>query len=527
MKLSVLAILITLWASHLVGAWANDGGGDDDDHHHHHHHHSARATPTQGRSFHGTPFPPSPQSTGADDESPGRSAPTGTPRGPINPSSPGINLRMGGGTNGTNTPIPRTKRQQCGGNSIAFDTSTVFGSGGQPSEPSGAKAGQVIFTTANSFAAISIDGGATFNSIDATVYAGPGNPATDAGFCCDQSVQYLPSIDRFVWLMLYRQTRNAVNRFRLVTFHPSDVDTKKINSWIYVDILSTDLGFTNYIDFPDMAVGNSQLYVSITDHNTGFVVVRIPIDPLGVIGTFTYHYTDVGDGSNSQFSHATQNALDTVYWAGHSTVGTELRIFQWPESSTSYSWAYLRIDDWPSDPSKFTSTCPGNTATNWLFRPAFPDIIGATRRSTDEVWFAWAAPSGGGFPNAHVQIAQIGVGNWPNPQLNKQWQIWNADFAFAYPTLFTNQCGDVGLAVAFGGGGFNPTGALGIADSDGVVTQTVYYPELSDVCEDRFGDYFTVRQGVGSGYSGFVYAEQSSGDGGIQRNPRFVEFARE
>ena len=58
-----------------------------------------------------------------------------------------------------------------------------------------------------------------------------------------------------------------------------------------------------------------------------------------------------------------------------------------------------------------------------------------------------------------------------------------------------------------------------------MVTQTVYYPELSDVCEDRFGDYLTVRQGVGMGYTGFVYAEQSTNEG-TARHPRFLEFGR-
>jgi hypothetical protein len=45
----------------------------------------------------------------------------------------------------------------------------------------------------------------------------------------------------------------------------------------------------------------------------------------------------------------------------------------------------------------------------------------------------------------------------------------------------------VGLAVAFGGGSLNPSSALGVITSDGVLTQTVYYPELSSACEARFG----------------------------------------
>jgi hypothetical protein len=153
-------------------------------------------------------------------------------------------------------------------------------------------------------------------------------------------------------------------------------------------------------------------------------------------------------------------------------------------------------------------------------------VIGATRRTSDEVWFAWNESSRGGFRNPHVQIAQINVGNWPGLHPIKQWQIWNPDFAFSYPALYTNGCGDVGLAIGFGGGSSNPTGAVGVLDSDGVVTQTVYYPEPSDTCEFRFGDYLAVRSAGGAGYEGFVYAIQST-DSGVERNPRFVEFGRD
>ena len=221
MKLSVLAIFIALWVSVLAAAWGNDyqGGDNDDDHNHCHHHRgddgndhqdcnhqTGHATPVFGRTLSGTPYPPSPRANEPDDDKPGSVVPN--PRGPIIPSSPPVNFTfMGVGNNGTNPPISRAKRQSCGGSGIVFDTSTAFdsdtniGFNGSPAEPSGAKSGNVIFSTSNWIAAISTNGGATFNVIDPTVYAGPANPATDGGFCCDQVVQYLPSIDRFVWLL--------------------------------------------------------------------------------------------------------------------------------------------------------------------------------------------------------------------------------------------------------------------------------------------------------------------------------------
>src|SRR5439155_17156728 len=69
-------------------------------------------------------------------------------------------------------------------------------------EPSGgANGGGVVFMTANQFAAYSTDGGATFTQLDPTTIF----PEDDGGFCCDQIVQYVPSIDRFIWLLQYRR----------------------------------------------------------------------------------------------------------------------------------------------------------------------------------------------------------------------------------------------------------------------------------------------------------------------------------
>jgi len=512
MKLSIFAILVTLWASLLVGAWSND---------------SAHATPVHINSHDGTPFSPSPRANQTDEpDTAGPLIPTGTPRGPIQPSSPAMNVTMMSGGDNTTTSHARRQNDQCGGNGTVFGNGAVFGTtGSRAAEPSGAKAGKVLFTTANWFAAISVDNGVTWNSIDPTVYTGPANQSTDGGFCCDQVVHYLPSINRFVWLIQYLENAKSVNKLRVITFHPSDVDAGGIRAWIYLDIVSTDLQLNGPFDYGDLAVGDSELYVSATNSGTGLVVIRIPIAALDVVGPLTYWYTDPKIGSVAIFSHLSQNPGDTVFWAGHSTIGTTMRVFKWPESGTIYFWNDIRINDWPSSQSNFVSPCPGAPSTNWVFDAQFHDIIGVTRRSTNEVWFAWPAPSGGGFPNLHIQIAQVNTSSWPTLDLIKQWQIWNPDFVFGYPALYTNTCGDVGIAVAFGGGKFNPSSAVGIADSNGVLTQTVYYPELSDVCADRFGDYLTVRQGEGAGYVGFIFAGKSIG-GGAERRPRFLEFGR-
>jgi hypothetical protein len=129
-------------------------------------------------------------------------------------------------------------------------------------------------------------------------------------------VQYLPSINRFVWLLQYRKTKKGLNKLRLITFHPSDVDKNVINSWIYLDIASSDLKFTSWLDYGELAVGNSQLYVSATVIGSGLVVFRIPIAALDIVGTLTYWYTNMNDGIVAQSSRLSQNPGEHCFLGG-------------------------------------------------------------------------------------------------------------------------------------------------------------------------------------------------------------------
>jgi hypothetical protein len=114
----------------------------------------------------------------------------------------------------------------------------------------------------------------------------------------------------------------------------------------------------------------------------------------------------------------------------------------------------------------------------------------------------------------------------PNLRLIQQPQIRNPDFAFAYPSFYTNQCGDVGTAVMFGGGSFQPSSAVTVLTPAGVLTSTVYYPELSNGCEDRNGDYLTVRSANGVDFQGYIYDKQSDARGALHGHSRIMGFSR-
>ena len=178
--------------------------------------------------------------------------PTGSPIGPIVPSSPAVNLTA---IFERNSSVPSLVKRNCGGSNIEFGTTSVIGSGGPPMEPSVAKAGKVIFTTRNWFASLSVDNGATFQQINPTVYSGPAD-ALSGGFCCDQVVHYIPKINRFVWLIQYVPTAGGINKLRIISFCPEDVDANGINKWLFLDIFSGTVGLSTQMDYPDMSVGD-------------------------------------------------------------------------------------------------------------------------------------------------------------------------------------------------------------------------------------------------------------------------------
>src|SRR4029077_20468131 len=65
-------------------------------------------------------------------------------------------------------------------------------------EPSTAINGEIVFYTGNWYAARSVDAGRTFQYVDPfNSFPNPPNLV----FCCDQVVNYIASIDTFVWLL--------------------------------------------------------------------------------------------------------------------------------------------------------------------------------------------------------------------------------------------------------------------------------------------------------------------------------------
>jgi hypothetical protein len=355
-------------------------------------------------------------------------------------------------------------------------------------EPSGATGGGVVFVTSNWFAAYSANGGGSFTRLNPTTIF----PGTGVGFCCDQIVQYVPSIDRFIWLM-------QGNGMRVASASPANIISSGGTAWTYWDLTPNIFGAIagTGFDYPDLSVGNNFLYLSWNAGfpcpagcNWGHQVARISLAGLQAGGTITVEFTNPANSRNAWGAHLMQNTLDEIFWAGH-VDSSHLTVWSLQEGTNTYFWRDVGISSWANN--ALSSTTPDGQ--NWLTGSGgFPGnaIIGATR-SGNQLWFGWNAGTDSFFQQAHIELVTLDRNN--NFNRIQQVQIWNNSYAFAYPAMATNACtGEVGLSFEYGGNGNYQNHVVGFWGDF-----IAYITTQSNVGTTRFGDYVTIRQEPATG----------------------------
>ena len=381
-----------------------------------------------------------------------------------------------------------------------------------PNEPSGAvSSGDVTFETANSYASYA-NGGAAFTKKDPTTIF-PND--ADGGFCCDQIVQYVPGIDRFVWVMQYSKGSTGLNRYRIAVASPAALLSSGGTSWSYFDITSPQITGVSccWFDYPDASFGNTYFYVSgdivkdsgaASNSPSGRFVVRVRLSDLQSMPAqidWNYYITH----KSAWGDHLSQNALDEVFWAGEPN-NSSLEIFGWPESSSNISSTTVNVASYTQGTCK--SLTPDNQ--NWLGY-GFPHnaVLGATRlqsRKQNQLLLAWMACSGHGFSQAHVNWVALDINN--NFNVLSQNQVWNANYAYGYPAFAVNSNGDIGMSMEYGGGGNYENHVVGFWGDF-----IVYATATSNVGTGRFGDYVTIRpySPDTARFAAFGYGKETAG----------------
>jgi len=389
---------------------------------------------------------------------------------------------------------------------------------GSLGEVSVAEGRDVVMMTGNTWMAFSVDSGITFTYLNPTTIF----PQDDGGLCCDQVVLHLPSRDLFVWLLQYRGTtgRDGTNdnRLRLAVASSQEIRNSNATAWTYWDFPSNQFSAAGGLDYNDVTATRSNVYW-ISSIAGGRVVARLPLEQLAARTTVTYRYTG---GTNAAFSHITQNAVNEVYWGGH-VDRSSIRVYNWPEGDNSYYWRTININSWPND-SESSITPDGVDWMQW--ESGITTYIYGNALQRNDVWFAWQAGRGDGFPHPHVQMIRLDGGNF---SLLEQVQIWNPDHAFQDAFLSTNQGGEfgsgseLGISIGFGGPPFHGSHAVGVWGDF-----VVYYPELSTRSATRWGDYNTSRRSSSDPQRWVAggYTLQRDSDGNNTTVPHYIRFGR-
>ena len=424
--------------------------------------------------------------------------------------------------------------------------------------PAGAQ--RLAMVTGNTFVKISTDGGVTFPTTIANFSTVFGD-SPDGGYCCDQVVHYIPSIDRVVWLIQTNRsgaTGTGPSRERVAWARPADIVTNFATAWTWFDLTPGFLGngANDWLDYPDLAVSDSYLYASFDDVTTGngLVVARISLadlqKPAGQV--VNWDFTHPQDGKTAKGSHLTQYATNTMYWGGHPRTN-QLQICHWADGSGQYSCENHDHNSYANGNASYSSRA--KDGQYWL-APQFSNdrILSVVRRPSGELWFAWNAGRDSTFAQPYAAILKV---NESNLQPFDEFEIWNAEHAYAYPALGVNSSsGEVSVSLLWGGGdkyfqnhavGFLGDYVVWITTSSDV-TATAGTP--SGFCQDasfvgnpanrctRSGDYLGVRRvGNSSGLFATAGYEVKLGDTTkavdcqapgqtCSVNIRFVEFGR-
>ena len=371
-------------------------------------------------------------------------------------------------------------------------------------EPSVAENGQTVMTTGNFWMSLSEDGGQNFTSVNPTTIF----PEDFGGFCCDQVLQYIPQVDLFVWLLQY-WSDDGVNAIRIAVQDTQGVRNSNGTSWTYWDFTNTTFASSGALDYNDMSFGNDFLYwTSSVGGGANRYVIRVPLKELQARSTVHFQFTG---STNAYWSHVTQNGRNGVYWAGHVDNST-LKVYSMMDADGFYSWREVPINSWPNN----TITSIAADGSDWLKDASWKTYIRAAAVRGNSVYFGWNASSNDRFPEPHVQIVKINSGTF---DLESQMQVWNPDFAFAYPYFEMNAEGELGMIVAFGGGTLDASSGVGVWGDF-----VIYYPGLSSSSRENYGHYHTARRSGSDSmkWVGAGYTRQSDGS----NLPYYIKFSR-
>jgi hypothetical protein len=373
-------------------------------------------------------------------------------------------------------------------------------------------AGLVLYTT-NSQDGFSVNGGRSFFPLDPSTAF----PSAAGGFCCDQVVTYVPSVDRFVWVLQYWSGSGGTpdttqpDVIRVATATSASFLACRARCWSYYDWTPSELGAkapapgkTVSLDRPHVAVSQNMLSLTAAflyypeNKAYGSVIWRFPLAQLG--NTIYPSVVPVQARSLSaisgdpRFTPAQNNIFNnspSQYFANRSTT-SRLNLVSWLDRDPSP--VFYEVDT-PSIATKNNASA-GPSGVDWAARYTAQDghvVTGA--RTGRVVWFGWnagrdVAKPGGGVLHIHDQPAVEFVGIDVATLQSVDYDSIEFDTAATVnPQISTNGAAELGVDFMFGGPTINPSYAVGFLRRDYAAADAVAGGATDTTGLGTSGDY--------------------------------------
>ena len=389
-------------------------------------------------------------------------------------------------------------------------------------EPSVAAVGDYVFYTANWFAAVSTDAGASWDYVNP--FAGPFEEPAGQSFCCNQQVHHDANSNTVFWLQQMIPTSSTAAGTQRI-----NVDQDSNGTWdCFYDLTPQDAEFDNgtFPDYPDLSVSDRHLFVTsnvVTSEANEFKGAFIARAPLAEIASCSNAMVDLHTETEFGSFRATQGAGETMYFATLESAAS-IRVWSWEENSAEPAAVSRSVNYFFSGARQ----CDDPSGVNWC---GYVDsrLTGAAV-SGNRAAFLWVAEENpaGGFPFPYTQGVILDTSN--DLAVLEQPLIWSNDAAWVYPSLAANSQGGFGGTVLWGGGTFFPRCSAFLIDR---VNDHDWAPleheqvvnGLAGAGGDRSGDYLSTRAYAPNDkvYAGSCFAYPQEGVG----ESRYVLFGRQ
>jgi hypothetical protein len=390
-------------------------------------------------------------------------------------------------------------------------------------EPTAASFLDHVFLTGNVYASRSADGGATWSFVDPVTSF----PLSAAGtiLCCDQVTLHEPSRNLWLWLMQHRTVPAGSNIFRLAAS-----TSGQPGPWFFWDFSPSqfDPAWTPDVmfDFPDMAASSNHLYITFNVYRgnswLAAIVFKMPLD--GIVSQFLpYEYLKITTHGSLRL---TRGATSEMLFGSHGGAGNPVRVFRWPDApGSSMSSFDVWASAWTGSFLRGSYSSPGPGGVEWLWK-LDSRITGAWIVGS-QAGFLWAAlpRPAQGRPQPYVKALVVDINT---RTAVAEPDLWNPDFAFAYPAACPNANGVVGVSVCYGGGGTShPKHVVGFLDGNqwvlGITSESTHGPSPFTPV---WGDYLscvqhhpTTTEWVATGFT------MQGGSALYNIEPQFTRFA--